>query len=90
MRSLFHSVALGGEAKSTVDSLRMHIFLNFEFCIPPVTEQAQILEWIEQEEARFDTLFSARHAPIGVADGIPRRVDPRMRDRSAGRRIKDK
>ncbi|MBK8574205.1 MAG: restriction endonuclease subunit S [Elusimicrobia bacterium] len=59
MRSLFHSVALGAEAKSTVDSLRMHIFLNFEFCIPPAAEQAKIVEWIEQEEARFEALLSS-------------------------------
>jgi type I restriction enzyme S subunit len=59
LRSLFHVVALGGEAKSTVDSLRMHIFLNFEVCVPPATEQKEILKWIEGEETKFEALHRA-------------------------------
>jgi type I restriction enzyme S subunit len=66
LRSLFHSVALGGQAKSTVDSLRMDVFLNFEFCIPPATEQAKILECLEQQEARFDSLLAAYERQIAL------------------------
>jgi len=66
LRSLFHSVALGGEAKSTVDSLRMHIFLNFEFCVPPVSEQARIVEWIEEQEAKLDGLHRSYERQLAL------------------------
>lgn len=39
LSTMFSKVALEGGAKSTVDSLRMPVFLNFEFALPPAYEQ---------------------------------------------------
>lgn len=54
----FHRVALDGGAKSTVDSLRMPLFLNFEFAIPPKQEQEAILSFLDREIRKIDALVA--------------------------------
>ena len=53
----FHKVALDGGAKSTVDSLRLPVFLNFQMTVPPLDEQVLILDFIEMNATRIDTLI---------------------------------
>ena len=56
LATLFHKVALDGGAKSTVDSLRMPLFMNFGITVPPADEQGAIVSFIEIETAKFDAL----------------------------------
>jgi type I restriction enzyme S subunit len=53
---MFHKVALDGGAKSTVDSLRMPIFMNFQITIPTSEEQFEIVNFIEASNQKFDAL----------------------------------
>jgi Type I restriction modification DNA specificity domain. len=52
LSSNFYKVALEGNAKSTVDSLRLPQFLNFEFSIPKLDEQKNLILFIEHETAK--------------------------------------
>lgn len=51
-------------AKSTVDSLRRPMFQNFMVCFGSLYEQKKIIEEIEFQEARIDTLISKSHQEI--------------------------
>ncbi len=44
-------------AKSTVDSLRLHMFQNFLVVIPPITEQANIIDEIDKEHGQISELL---------------------------------
>ncbi|MBK1684841.1 restriction endonuclease subunit S [Rhodoferax fermentans] len=62
-RENFYKVALEGGAKSTVDSLRRPMFMNFTVCVPTKAEQAAIVVEIEKTATQFDTLTTeAQHA----------------------------
>jgi type I restriction enzyme S subunit len=52
----FYKVALEGGAKSTVDSLRMPLFMNFSFTVPPIQEQQDIVTFLDRETAKMDEL----------------------------------
>jgi type I restriction enzyme, S subunit len=56
MREFFARVALGGEAKSTVDSLRRPIFTDFVVLLPPLHEQTAIVAYLDAETAKLDAL----------------------------------
>jgi len=64
LQSNFHKVALDGSAKSTVDSLRMPVFLNFEITIPSFEEQDAIIRFIDRETARIDSLIEKTQRSI--------------------------
>jgi len=64
LKSEFAKVALEGNAKSTVDSLRMPLFLNFVFSLPPLKEQQSILDLIDDESSKIDTLVSEAESTI--------------------------
>lgn len=66
LREHFYNVALGGQAKSTVDSLRMPIFLNFEVPIPPSGEQKKILENIEDIQSKYQQLILKANIQIDL------------------------
>jgi type I restriction enzyme S subunit len=53
---MFHKVALDGGAKSTVDSLRMPIFMNFQITVPIPEEQIEIIKFIDVNNQKFDSL----------------------------------
>ena len=55
-REHFYKVALEGGAKSTVDSLRRPMLTNFPVCVPPRSEQGDIVATVEIEAAKFDAL----------------------------------
>ena len=56
LASMFHKVALDGVAKSTVDSLRMPVFMNFMITVPSEDEQMRIVDFISTETLRLDAL----------------------------------
>ena len=64
LSSNFYKVALEGNAKSTVDSLRLPQFLNFEFSIPNLDEQKNLILFIEHETAKIDNLIEKQHQLI--------------------------
>ena len=66
LSSLFHRVALDGTAKSTVDSLRLPTFLNFEFLIPKVAEQQKIAQFLDYETAKIDALIDEQKRLIDL------------------------
>ena len=60
----FYKVALEGTAKSTVDSLRLPQFLNFEFSLPDRDTQAKILHFLDHETAKIDNLIEKQQQLI--------------------------
>jgi len=60
----FYKVALEGNAKSTVDSLRLPQFLNFEFSLPDLVVQKQIASFLDHETAKIDTLIEKQQQLI--------------------------
>ena len=65
-RENFYKVALEGGAKSTVDSLRRPMFMNFTVCVPPKPEQAVIVEAIEMAAEKFDALTAEAQRAIDL------------------------
>jgi type I restriction enzyme S subunit len=66
MRENFFKVALEGGAKSTVDSLRRPMFMNFPVCVPPQAEQDAVVVYIERESSKFDTLTAEAQRAIDL------------------------
>ncbi|ATL94018.1 restriction endonuclease [Aeromonas sp. CU5] len=66
LSSNFYKVALEGNAKSTVDSLRLPQFLNFEFSIPPLDTQDVIVAFLDYETARIDRLIAQQQHLIAL------------------------
>ncbi|MCJ8349183.1 restriction endonuclease subunit S [Moritella sp.] len=64
LSSNFYKVALAGNAKSTVDSLRLPQFLNFEFSLPLLIEQEIIVNFLDHETAKIDTLIDKQQQLI--------------------------
>ncbi|MFZ6712922.1 restriction endonuclease subunit S [Undibacterium sp. TC9W] len=60
----FYKVALEGNAKSTVDSLRLPQFLNFEFSLPTLDAQKNIVDFLDHETAKIDTLIAKQQELI--------------------------
>lgn len=58
LREFFYRVALEGNAKSTVDSLRMPLFLGFIIPIPSPPEQLAIADFLDRETAKIDQLVA--------------------------------
>lgn len=57
LSSLFAKVTLAGTAKSTVESLRRPMLANFTVTVPPSSEQAQIVSFLDVETAKTDKLI---------------------------------
>lgn len=66
LAATFHKVALNGGAKSTVDSLRMPLFMNFEVTVPPITEQSEIIDFLDDEIIKFDALTTEANRAIAL------------------------
>ncbi len=64
LSSNFYKVALEGNAKSTVDSLRLPQFLNFEFSIPSIKEQNFITTFLDHETSKIDNLIEKQQQLI--------------------------
>jgi type I restriction enzyme S subunit len=66
LRENFFKVALEGGAKSTVDSLRRPMFMNFPVCVPSLSEQSDIVNLIESESSKFDALTAVAQRAIDL------------------------
>ena len=66
LSALFSKVALDGSAKSTVDSLRMPLFMGFLVTVPPRDEQIAITSFLDQETARIDNLIAHAQAELAL------------------------
>jgi type I restriction enzyme, S subunit len=64
MKELFYRVALGGEAKSTVDSLRRHNFTDFAVALPPTSEQNAIIKYCDAATRQSEAVASAVRTAI--------------------------
>jgi type I restriction enzyme S subunit len=53
LKENFYKVALDGGAKSTVDSLRRSVFLDFPVLVPPIAEQTEIIAHVEEVSERI-------------------------------------
>lgn len=93
LREMFYKVALDGSAKSTVDSLRLPIILNFPITISDITEQATIINFLDRETSRIDALIEEknrfiellkekRHALISHA--VTKGLDPTVKMKDSG------
>lgn len=53
LKNNFYNVALTGEAKSTVDSLRLPLIQNFPVSFPEIDEQTKIVSYLEEIEEKI-------------------------------------
>lgn len=66
LRENFYKVALEGGAKSTVDSLRRPVFANFPVCVPPIEEQAAIIQAVDRDSKQFEALSADAERAIAL------------------------
>lgn len=64
LKNNFYNVALNGEAKSTVDSLRLPLIQNFPVSFPKIEEQIQIVSYLEDIEAKIAKAISIKEQEI--------------------------
>lgn len=93
MRENFYKVALEGGAKSTVDSLRMPLFLNFIVAIPTENEQRAIIRVVTEALEKIDTLIAEQERLIAllaekrqavISHAVTRGLDPDVRMKDSG------
>ena len=89
LSEMFYKVALDGGAKSTVDSLRMPVFMNFRICVPPKREQLEIMDFMDKESLKLDELMSEvsnsieilkEHRTVLISAAVTGKID--VRDQS--------
>ncbi len=66
LREHLHLVALAGNAKSTVDSLRRPMLRMFPICVPNLEEQTQIARFLDYETAKIDALIEKQEQLIAL------------------------
>ncbi|PXW57735.1 restriction endonuclease subunit S [Methylobacterium sp. B4] len=95
LSALFAAVALDGGAKSTVDSLRMPVFMGFAVAYPPLSEQDIILEYVDRQVQRIDDIviktersieLLKEHRSALITAAVTGKIDVRGR---AGERMED-
>lgn len=64
LQSNFYNIALNGEAKSTVDSLRLPLIQNFLVSLPSINEQELIVTHIETQSAKIDKAIKLQEQQI--------------------------
>ena len=81
-----HQVVLQGTAKSTVDSLRLPMLQNFPIPLPPMEEQAAIVDFCEKNSADIEISIALAHRQIElmeeyrtrlIADVVTGKIDVR-------------
>ena len=63
-----HQVVLQGTAKSTVDSLRLPMLQNFPIPLPPMEEQAAIVDFCEKNSADIEISIALAHRQIELME----------------------
>lgn len=93
LSSNFYKVALEGNAKSTVDSLRLPQFLNFEFSVPSRSEQNLIVNFLDHETAKIDHLIEKQQQLIEllkekrqavISHAVTKGLDPNVPMKDSG------
>ena len=64
--ALFASVALDGSAKSTVDSLRRPTIANMYCTVPPISEQLEIISYLDRKVMEAGTLVAKTEQVVSV------------------------
>ncbi len=64
MKEKFINVTEDQNSKSTVDSLRRPLIDNFQFVIPPLPEQEQIVKYLDTKTSEIDQLVSIEQKRI--------------------------
>lgn len=64
LKNNFYNVALNGEAKSTVDSLRLPLIQNFLVSFPKNKEQTEIISYLEKIEEKISKAISLKQQEI--------------------------
>ncbi|WP_425529574.1 restriction endonuclease subunit S [Wohlfahrtiimonas chitiniclastica] len=89
----FYKVALEGNAKSTVDSLRLPQFLNFEITFPDEIIQKQIINFLDHETAKIDQLIEKQQSLIEllkekrqavISHAVTKGLDPNVKMKDSG------
>lgn len=93
LSSNFYKVALEGNAKSTVDSLRLPQFLNFAFSLPTIKEQDWIVDFLDHETAKIDSLITKQEKLIEllkekrqavISHAVTKGLDPNVLMKDSG------
>lgn len=63
-KSTFALIALDGSAKSTVDSVRRPMLSNLPVALPPLDEQARIVEKLQEHISRTDEVIQVADAVV--------------------------
>ncbi len=58
-----------GNAKSTVDSIRLPMIQNFPTCIPPLEEQQEIVDFLDKKTAIIDDIITKKEALLEKLTG---------------------
>lgn len=89
----FYKVALEGNAKSTVDSLRLPQFLNFEFSLPDIYVQDKIVNFLDHETSKIDNLIEKQQQLIKllkekrqavISHAVTKGLNPKVPMRDSG------
>ena len=64
IKELFKKVMDKGSAQSTVPSVRLPMITNFYFCIPSITEQKDIVEFLNERCNQIDSLIEEKEKLI--------------------------
>lgn len=62
--SNFHKLIDAGSAKSTVDSVRMPMLTNFVVLVPPLSEQQEIVDYLDNKCAEIEELINIKQEKI--------------------------
>lgn len=93
LSSNFYKVALEGNAKSTVDSLRLPQFLNFAFSLPTIKEQDWIVDFLDHETTKIDHLIEKQKKLIEllkekrqavISHAVTKGLDPNVPMKDSG------
>lgn len=93
LSSNFYKVALEGNAKSTVDSLRLPQFLNFAFSLPTIKEQDWIVDFLDHETSKIDHLIEKQQQLIEllkekrqavISHAVTKGLDPNVPMKDSG------
>jgi type I restriction enzyme S subunit len=64
IKALFAAVTMDGSKKTTVDSLRMPVFRNFQFVVPNQSEQERVVSYLDRATVRIDNLIAKTERSI--------------------------
>ena len=92
-KAMLHFEVFQGTAKSTVDSLRLPMLQNFPVVIPPLSEQAGIVRYLDYVDGRIRRYISARKKLVKLLEeqkqalinrAVTRGLDPNVRLKPSG------